>query len=184
MDDTQHTPHPARPAGKAQQYSPPAKAAKADAAKTNAAGAERPSSKVRRATPASAGRTASKLTAVTITIDPDSAEVIRVEGLDDAGTRHDLSDEEKSTLMAEVRRDGRLEEVLEHAFEAGIACVLGDAEEDEANAESPAEEELRHLLLAPLMKRSVMRRLTERAALNRAVLGTLIERSRTDPAVH
>jgi hypothetical protein len=178
MDDTQHTPNTSKPAAKPQQYTaPPAKAARADA-KPEAEQADRPAAKAGRATAAKEDQPAPRLKAVTITIDPESAEVVRVEGLDDAGARHELSDDERASLAAQARRDGRLEELLEHAFEAGIACVLGEAEEDEATEESPAEEQLRHLILAPLMRRSVMRRLTERAALNRAVLGSLIERSR------
>jgi hypothetical protein len=182
MDDSQPTPNAPKSAAKPPQYSPPAKPAKAEPEKADKA--DRPAPKNARSAAVREDGPVPKLKAVTITIDPASAEVIRVEGLDDSGTRHDLSDEEKASLMADVRRDGRLEEVLEHAFEAGIACVLGDAEEDEANAETPEEEELRHELLAPLMKRSMMRRLTQRDALNRAVLGTLIERSRGDAAVH
>jgi hypothetical protein len=179
MDDTPSTPNAPKQAAKPRRYGAPAGAAKSDVQK-----AARPAAKSARRPARRRARAATKLEAVTITIDPTSAEVIRVEGLDKRGTRHDLTDEEKATLMTEVRRDGRLEEVLEHAFEAGLACVLGDAAEDEADAESPDEEELRHQLLAPLMKRSLMGRLTERAALNRAVLGTLIASSRNDTTVH
>jgi hypothetical protein len=57
--------------------------------------------------------------------------------------------------------------------------VLGDEDEDEdeETEESPADAELRHQLLAPLIKRSAVRQLTDRAALHRAILGTLIEHS-------
>jgi len=125
-----------------------------------------------------------KLKAVTITIDADSADVLRVEGIDAKGARHDLSDEEKASLVNLIkdgRREERLEEALEHAFEAGIACVLGDddEEDDDTTQESAADAALRHRLLAPLIKRSAIRHLTERAALNRAILGTLIEHSAT-----
>jgi hypothetical protein len=113
---------------------------------------------------------------VTITIDAASAEVVRVEGLDATGTRRELSDEEKASLVNGGRRDELLEAVVEHAFEAGIACVLGD-DEEETPPESPADAALRHQLLAPLIERSVVGRLRERAALNRAMLGTLIEHS-------
>jgi hypothetical protein len=116
-----------------------------------------------------------RLTAVTITIDSDSAEIVRIEGLDTTGARHELSQEEKASLM-KGGRDDRLAEVVERAFEAGIACVLGD-DEEETTPESPADAELRHLLLAPLIKRSTVGVFMEREALNRAILGTLIEHS-------
>jgi hypothetical protein len=123
--------------------------------------------------------TGPKLKAVTITIDTDSADIVRVEGLDAKGGRHELTDDEKASFIKEGRSDERLEEVLEHAFEAGIACVLGDDEDEdeETTQESPADAELRHQLLAPLIRRSAVRQLTDRAALHRAILGTLIEHS-------
>jgi len=125
-----------------------------------------------------------KLKAVTITIDADSADVLRVEGVDAKGARHELSDDEKASLVNLIkdgRREERLEQALEHAFEAGIACVLGeeDDEDDDTTQESAADAALRHRLLAPLIKRSAVRHLTDRAALNRAILGTLIEHSWT-----
>jgi hypothetical protein len=119
-----------------------------------------------------------QLKAVAITIDPSSAEIVRIEGLDATGARHELSDEEKASLMQqEGPGDERLAAMMEHAFEAGIACVLGDDVNDEAAQESPTDAELRHLLLAPLIEQSPVRHLTDRHALNRAILSTLIENS-------
>jgi len=118
-----------------------------------------------------------RLVTVTITLDADSTEVVRIEGVDPTGARHDLTDDEKVSFIRE-RRDERLAEVVEQAFEAGIASVLGVEEDEEETAEeSPEDTELRRQLLAPLIERSAMRRLTERAALNRAILGTLVEHS-------
>jgi hypothetical protein len=65
---------------------------------------------------------------------------------------------------------------MEQAFEAGIATVLGH-EEEEPTEETPEDAELRRELLAPLIERSGLAHLTERTALNRAILGTLIEHS-------
>jgi len=113
---------------------------------------------------------------VTITIDAESAEVVRIEGVDATGSRHELSDEEKASIIKE-RRDERLGMLVEQAFEAGIASVLGLEDEEETTEESPEDVELRRELLAPLMERSGLGHLTERAALNRAILGTLIEHS-------
>ncbi len=107
------------------------------------------------------------------TIDASTAEVVKLETLDASGTRRELSAEEKATL-AQAGGEGGLEEFVERAFEAGIACILGTDERQEP-AEEPAEDaELRHLLLAPLIEQSAARRLVQPGALNRAILGTLI----------
>ncbi len=169
------TPQYAPPATANPEYAPPAQPGPPGAAKADHAAP----AKSGRASAARANHSAPKLSAVTITIDAESAEVVRVEGLDASGARHELSDEEKTRLLREGRRDERLAEVVEDAFEAGIACVLGTGEagEEESTREDAEDAELRHLLLAPLIERSRIRHLTERAVLNRAILGTLIEHS-------
>ena len=87
------------------------------------------------------------------------------------------SAEEKASFMKE-RRDERVLALVEHAFEAGIASVLGVGDEEEENTqESPEDIEFRRELLAPLIERSGLGHLKERPALNRAILGTLIEHS-------
>jgi hypothetical protein len=122
------------------------------------------------------------------TIDADTAQIVKFEALDASGARHEVSDEEKQTLAHEPCEAG-LEEALERAFEAGIACVLGEegaqagAEETEDEDEDEDDEtaELRHLLLMPLIKHSALRRLMRREALNRAILETLIQHSIEPP---
>jgi len=109
------------------------------------------------------------------TIDANTAQVVKLEALDASGARRELSDEEKASL-AQPGAGERLEEFVEKAFEAGIACVLGDG--GEQKTDEPAEEaELRHLLLAPLIEHSPVKRLIQREALNRAILGTLLQRA-------
>jgi hypothetical protein len=109
---------------------------------------------------------------VTITIDADSAQVIRVDGFGATGLLHELSGDERTTL-ANTSSGDTLAKIVEQAFEAGIACVLGD-DDSTTTAESAEEAELRHRLLAPLIARSAVGPLMERGALNRAVLNTLI----------
>jgi hypothetical protein len=117
----------------------------------------------------------------TFTIDARTAQVVKFETLDASGDRHELSDDEKASLAREGNNGG-LEEFVEQAFEAGIACVLGGDERQE-NADEPGEEaELRHLLLTPLIEHSPARRLIQREALNRAILGTLIQHATQPPA--
>ena len=190
MADTQGTPNNAKPAVKPVQYEPPSAAqssgsakaerpatAKADQAATSKT--EQPTStKGSQAATVKTDQAVPRFTAITIKIDPESADVLRVEGVDSTGARHELSAEERKSLVLAGGRAERLSAVVEEAFEAGIASVLGDGgEEEEADEESPEDAELRRMLLAPLMARSAIRRLTERKALNRAILGTLLEHS-------
>ena len=114
---------------------------------------------------------------LTVTIDADSAQVIRVDGVDATGVRHELSGDERAKLVKDWS-DNKLQDVVEQAFEAGIACVLG-GDERNTTAESPEDAELRHRLLTPLIERSAVGRLLERGALNRAVLNTLIANDTT-----
>lgn len=125
-------------------------------------------------TAASVERSSTKL--LTFTIDADTAQIVRLESLDASGARHELSEDEKATLVKEGGED-RLEAVLERAFEAGIACVLDSGVVQETEKESQEDTELRHLLLAPLIEHSPARHLMEHDVLNRAILDTLVEHS-------
>ena len=111
----------------------------------------------------------------TFTIDANTAQVVKCETVDASGASHAISDEEMASLAQQGSQ--KLEEALEEAFEAGIDCILGgesgrsDAEESEKDAE------LRHLLVTPLIEHSRAKRLLQREAVNRVLLGTLIQRS-------
>ena len=112
-----------------------------------------------------------------VTIDAISAHVVRVEGQDATGARFELSVDEKASLAKRGEHE-RLEDLVEEAFEAGIACVLGGDGESVDTTESAEDIELRHQLLAPLIERSaVVKHWVERGALNRAVVNRLIESS-------
>ena len=115
-----------------------------------------------------------------LTIDADTAQIIKLETVDGSGgRRHELSQEEKTALVAEGHQE-RIEQVLEQAFEAGIACALseelGDPQTEET-AETAADAELRHLLLAQLIERSGIKHLMQSDVLNRAIFGTLVQHS-------
>lgn len=110
------------------------------------------------------------------TMDANTGEVIQIEGIDATGARHELSKDEKATLAKDNGRV-RLEELLEQAFEAGIACVLGGEEEPEEAKEAKKDAELRHILLKPLIEESPAARLMRRDVLDRAIVETLIQHS-------
>jgi hypothetical protein len=112
----------------------------------------------------------------TFTIDANTAQIVKLESQDASGARHELSDEEKANLTREGGEAG-VETVLEQAFEAGIACVLGDGVRTDKGPESAEDAELRRLLLLPLIEHSPAKRFLQREFLNRAILATLIEHS-------
>jgi hypothetical protein len=115
------------------------------------------------------------------TIDPSTGRIVKLEGLDAAGARHELTDAERSSLLRRGRKK-TLERVVERAFEAGIACVLeGENGQDELN-ESSEDIELTHRLLVPLIEHSSAKELLDRDSLDRAILDALIERSLTASA--
>jgi hypothetical protein len=109
------------------------------------------------------------------TVDAKTAQIVKFESLDASGARYELSDDEKISLAGKGNGDA-LEELVEQAFEAGIACVLGEGA-GSLTKESDEDAELRHLLLTPLMERSFAKRLLRGEVLNRALLGTLIQHS-------
>ena len=109
----------------------------------------------------------------TFTFDADTAQIVKFEARDANGAQHELSDEEKASL-AQAGNGGGLEDAVERAFEAGIACVLGGEANGEKTEPSKEDEELRHLLLTPLIERSAAKRLLEQEALSRILLRTLI----------
>jgi hypothetical protein len=114
------------------------------------------------------------------TIDPSTAQIVKLETTTADGARRELTDEEKARLIK--RRSGKtIERVVERAFEAGIACVIdgaGDGAEEDAN-DSSEDVDLTHRLLAPLIEHSPAKRLIARDVVDRTVLDTLIEHAVT-----
>jgi len=110
------------------------------------------------------------------TINPTTAEIVKLESLDQSGVRHELSDTEKSSL-ATAKTEEEIADVVEQVFEAGIACVLGLDECEQTGDESAEDAEIRHMLLAALIQESPAQRLLRPEVLSRAILGTLIRNS-------
>jgi hypothetical protein len=111
------------------------------------------------------------------TIDARTGQIVKFESLDARGARHELSDEEKTTIVSDSI-EGGLEDLVEQAFEAGIACVLGDANGELAQ-DSREDAEIRRLLLRPLIERSAAKRFLQREVLSRVILGALVRQSIT-----
>ena len=108
------------------------------------------------------------------TIQTRTGQIVKIECVDSTGAHHELSDEEKTNLAKEKSK-ATLEDMLERAFEAGIACVLGDADGEDDPPESANDADLRRLLLRPLIEDGSAKRLMQRDFLSRVMLATLIQ---------
>jgi hypothetical protein len=111
---------------------------------------------------------------LTVTFQAKTGQIVKIEGVNSSGAHHELSDEEKASL-ANATGNATLEAVIEQAFEAGIACVLGDEADEDDPSESEKDANLARLLLQPLIESSAAKRLMRRDVLIRAILKTLID---------
>jgi phosphoenolpyruvate synthase/pyruvate phosphate dikinase len=129
---------------------------------------ESPSSKREPWRSASTGETEQMV----VTIDATTGAVFKVEKIDKAGSRKELSEDECAKLAGEDEVD-EIEAALEEAFEAGIAGALSEDEEDDLDDEEQA---LRRLLIGGLLRRRpVLGRLRARSV-RRLLLRRLIRR--------
>ena len=112
---------------------------------------------------------------IAFTIDIATGQLAKVEKVDGAGARQELSSEEKARLKQQS--SDTIEALIEQAFEAGIACVLGGHADEKDPLESEDDARLRELLLRPLIEHSSVVRLMAREVLGRAILGTLLQRA-------
>jgi hypothetical protein len=127
-------------------------------------------------TPAAATERPASPNLVSLTIDAATGRIVKIEGMDAAGGRRELSEDQRARL-ARTEAGATLQAVVEQAFEAGIAYVLGDRAGEEEPPEADDDAELSHLLLQSLIKRSAAGRLMQREILARAIVGTLIEQA-------
>ena len=116
---------------------------------------------------------------ITATIEAATGKIIDVRSVDDAGESSELTTDRRARLSQQIG-EASLEDLFEQAFEAGIACVLGDDADAEADADTSESEEdaaLRHQILQPMIEHSAARRLIRQEILGRAIIGTLIRKA-------
>jgi len=111
---------------------------------------------------------------LTITIQAKTGQIVKIQSAEGGGGRNELSDQERADLLKKASKD-TLEALIEQAFEAGIACVLGDSIGRSEADESEEEADLRHLLLEPLIRQSPVQHLMQCEVLSRAFLGSLVQ---------
>ena len=107
------------------------------------------------------------------TIDASTGQITKLEKVDSAGTRRPLSEQDKISLQSS-KSWHTLEAIVEQAFEAGIACLLGNGDEKNEAQELEDEAEVRRTLLQALMERSRMMTLLQRSVLGQAILATAL----------
>jgi len=103
---------------------------------------------------------------VLVTINTAMGGIVRVERVDKAGKRQEVTDEEWAKLAGEDEVED-METALEEAFEAGIAVVLGDSQEEDEAYEDDEERALRRVLIGGLLRRSIRRRILQRILVSR-----------------
>jgi hypothetical protein len=118
---------------------------------------------------------------VALTVDASAGRIVKVEGVDAAGVRHDLTNDERARL-GQIEVGATLQGIVEEAFEAGIACALGERTDESDASESEEDAELSRTLLRSLIKRSAAKRFLQREVLGRAIVDTLV-RQVADPGV-
>jgi hypothetical protein len=111
---------------------------------------------------------------LSITLHAKTGQIVKIERVNGPRGHQELSEKEKADL-AKVSGKATLETIVEQAFEAGIAYVLGDEGDEDESMESEKDANLRHLLLRPLIEDSAAKRLMRRDVLSRAILKTLID---------
>jgi hypothetical protein len=114
-------------------------------------------------------------TRITATIDAVTGKIIDIRSVDDGGAARALTAERRARL-SQQSGGATIEDMIEQAFEAGIACVLGDdANDDAAEPETEADAALRRQILRPMIENSTVRSAMRQDALGRAIVATLMK---------
>lgn len=108
------------------------------------------------------------------TIDAKSGQIVKFESVDDAGVNHPVSKTDWLDMVKQGK-DTDVEKLLEDAFEAGIACGVGDESAPQEEFDSEEDAHLRRMLLKPLFERSAAASLAHHPTLRHAVLQSLIQ---------
>jgi len=116
---------------------------------------------------------------INATIDAATGKVVEVLSIDGAGASEKLTTNLRAKL-SEQSGDTTLEDLFGEAFEAGIACVLGDDAEDgeeDETGDTAADVSLRRQILRQMIERSTAQRFTKNDVLGRAIVRTLLQKA-------
>ena len=109
-----------------------------------------------------------------VTFSAAMGEIAKVEKVDKAGKRQELTEEECAKLAGQDEVE-EIEAALEEAFEAGVAVVLGDEDAEDYDDEERA---FRQLLIGGFLERHPLRhRLLHQLLLRRLLLRRFLKRA-------
>lgn len=111
-----------------------------------------------------------------LTIDADEGRILKFEKVDSNGVHRELSDQEQSDLARSVA-GSTLKAMIEQAFEAGINCLLDDAEEKDDGEESRDAVDVRRALLQSLINQTQAAALLQDKALGTAIVRTAFQQT-------
>jgi len=119
---------------------------------------------------------AEEMEQLVVTFNAAMGEIVKVEKVDKAGKRQELTEEECAKLAGRDEVE-EIEAALEEAFEAGVAVVVGDDDKEDAEDDDDEERALRQLLIGALLGRHpIRRRLLHQLLLRRLLLRRLLKR--------
>jgi hypothetical protein len=121
----------------------------------------------------SANQPNSQFESLAFTLRPKTGELLKIESVDAAGNRRELSKSEIVELAKQTGGPG-VEALVERAFEAGIASLLDDENEKDEEGETEDEAGVRQILLKSLIEGSAAARAIGREAQRQALIRTLI----------
>jgi hypothetical protein len=117
---------------------------------------------------------AEEIEQLVVTFNAAMGEIVKVEKVDKAGKRQELTEEECAKLAGQDEVE-EIEGALEEAFEAGVAVVLGDKDAEDYDDEERA---FRQLLIGGFLERHPLRhRLVHQLLLRRLLLRRLLKRA-------
>jgi hypothetical protein len=119
---------------------------------------------------------AEEIEQLVVTFNAGIGEIVKVEKVDKAGKHQELTEDECAKLAGQDEVE-EIEAALEESFEAGVAVVLGDQDEEYAEEDDDEERALRQLLIGRLLGRHpIRRRLLHQLLLRRLLLRRLLKR--------
>jgi hypothetical protein len=118
-----------------------------------------------------------------VTISAATREIVKIEKVDKAGKRDELSEEECEKLAGEDEVE-EIAAALEEAFEAGIAGALGEADEDDEAGEDDEERAVRRILAGGVPRRRPVLGRLRRRFLRRLLLRRLLRRRLLQRRLH
>ena len=122
---------------------------------------------------------AEEIEQLVVTFNAALGEIVRIEQVDKDGTHQEFTEEECAKLAGQDEVE-EIEAALEDAFEAGVAVMLGDEDEEYEQDEDNEERALRQLLIHGFLERHPVRcRRLHQLLLRRLLLRRLLKRALT-----